>query len=148
MAEFEDLLADVIRYHEEHGQFPPAVAADLLAAAETYLEIATALDSGSMKAPRPAASSGPETLPVIDGFRTIERIGSGGMGHVYKLQDLKLDRVVAAKIVRRDAGGPAGDFLREAKSLALFSDPRIVRIFEYRTDRDPAVIIMEFVDGF
>ena len=48
-----------------------------------------------------------EPLPVIDGFRTIERIGAGGMGEVYKLRDLKLDRFVAAKVIRRDPRPPA-----------------------------------------
>ena len=101
---------------------------------------------------RPAATLQPATLPSIDGFRTIERLGSGGMGEVYKLQDLQLDRIVAGKIIRRDHlgsfAGKASDFLREAKSLALFSDPRIVQVFECRLENDPAVIIMEFVDGF
>jgi hypothetical protein len=55
-------------------------------------------------------------------------------------------------VLRRDARaevrGTLSDFLREAKSLALFSDPRIVQIFEFRADATPPVIIMEFVDGF
>ena len=148
MADDETRLADVIRHHEEHGELPPDLAADLLAAAQRYLAVSAALDSGSFDAGAPANVFGPTGLPVIEGFRTIERIGVGGMGEVYKLEDLTLDRIVAAKIIKRGAHATAGDFLREAKSLALFSDPRIVRIFECRTDLDPAVIIMEFVDGF
>ena len=59
-----------------------------------------------------------------------------------------LDRIVAAKIVRRDARWPASTgFLREARALALFSDRRIVRIFEFRRG-DPPVIVMEYVEGF
>ena len=90
-------------------------------------------------------------LPAFDGFQTIERIGAGGMGEVYKLRDLRLDRIVAAKVIRRDrarAGAPRLQFLREARALALFSDRRIVQILEFRPEPDPPVIIMEYVDGF
>ncbi len=92
------------------------------------------------------------TLPLFDGFQTIERIGAGGMGEVFKLKDLRLDRIVAAKVVRaegaaRRTSGMEG-FLREARALALFSDRRIVQVFDFRPDASPPVIIMEFVDGF
>ena len=94
------------------------------------------------------AASAP--LPHFDGFRTIERLGRGGMGEVFKLHDLKLDRVVAAKIIRRDRSAVRGlrEFLGEARTLALFQDRRVVQIHEFREDADPPVIIMEFVDGF
>jgi serine/threonine protein kinase len=160
-SELEARLARVIEYHVEHGTLPPmdAIAADrpelaapLLALAERYLRLSAALDTGlGDRDAGPPAPPAPADL-AIDGFRTIERLGSGGMGEVYKLQDLKLDRVVAAKVLRRDreAGVSASftDFLREARSLALFSDPRIVQIFEFRADADPPVLIMEYVDGF
>jgi len=88
--------------------------------------------------------------PEIAGFQTIERIGRGGMGEVYKVRDLKLDRVIAAKILRRDSvtARAYGDFLGEARSMALFSDRRIVQIHEFRSDADPPVILMEHVEGF
>ncbi len=72
------------------------------------------------------------------------------MGEVFKLRDLTLDRIVAGKVIRRDPRAPAGvgEFLREARSMALFADRRIVRIFEFRPDADPPVIIMEHVEGF
>jgi predicted Ser/Thr protein kinase len=96
----------------------------------------------------PAVALG--SLPDIEGFRAIERLGRGGMGEVYKLHDLKLDRAVAAKIVRRDraAADTLREFLGEARTLALFQDRRVVQIHEFRDDTDPPVIIMEFVDGF
>ena len=81
-------------------------------------------------------------LPAIAGFQTIERIGAGGMGDVYKLRDLRLNRIVAGKVIRqpRTPGGPRNtldEFLREARALALFTDRRIVQIFEVRPDRRP-----------
>src|SRR6187397_1543691 len=167
----EDLLAEIIRYHEAHGELPaaseiaamaggdPNLASRLVEAAHRYLSISASLDTGAIDIdslpggrPDPPGQSVPgDALPAFEGFRTIERIGTGGMGDIYKLQDLTLDRTVAAKVIRRQGGGlkaTAAEFLREAKSLALFSDPRIVRIFECRTETEPAVIIMEFVEGF
>ena len=95
-------------------------------------------------------SQPPDHLPDIEGFRTIERVSVGGSGEIYKLEDLQLGRVIAAKVIRRDNPQKASvdDFLREARSLALFEDPRIVQIFEFRADADPPVLLMEYVDGF
>ena len=88
--------------------------------------------------------------PTIDGFQIIECIGRGGMGEVYKVRDQQLDRVIAAKVLRRDSATAAayGDFLGEARSMALFSDRRIVQIHEFRSEADPPVILMEHVEGF
>jgi len=157
-SDLEARLAEVIAHHERFGTLPPDLSPQLAEMAARYLDVTRLLDegatAGARQSPDHSATPGPQpgTLPVIEGFRTIERLGSGGMGDVYKLQDLQLDRIVAGKIIRRDHFGSvaarAGDFLREARSLALFSDPRIVQIFECRLDSDPAVIIMEFVDGF
>jgi len=89
-------------------------------------------------------------LPEFPGFRTVERIGSGGVGDVYKLEDLELGRTVAAKVLREGGALHRGieGFLQEARSLALFEDPRIVRVIEFRRDSTPPVLLMEFVEGF
>jgi len=154
--DLEARLAQIVEHHLEHGTVPPieSVIADrpdlarrLEALVRDYLELAGELDTGS---PYDAtAGEGTGTPFDIDGFRTIERIGRGGMGAVYKLHDLKLDRLVAAKVLH-GAGRATrlSALLREAKSMALFSDPRIVRIFELRAEADPPVIIMEYVEGF
>ena len=79
----------------------------------------------------------------------MERIGRGGAGDVFKLEDETLGRVVAAKVLRADSPllATVADFLREARALALFDDPRIVRLLEYRPGDTP-VLLMEHVDGF
>jgi serine/threonine protein kinase len=153
--DLEALLASVVDFHERHGVLPPDLPPTVAAMAARYLELTMLLDDGvsaDSAASWTPARDHDGAMPSVDGFRTIERLGTGGMGEVYKLQDLKLDRIVAGKIIRRDRAGQLSaatrEFLREAKSLALFSDPRIVQIFECRLDTDPAVIIMEFVDGF
>jgi predicted Ser/Thr protein kinase len=158
MAQDPDLeasLAAFVAHHVLHGaRLPleplcegrPDLIVPLRTLVETYLSLSSTLDA----APGDRVSTGAlaATLPQFDGFRTIERLGAGGMGEVYKLQDLKLDRLVAAKVVRHDRPARLGTFLDEARALALFQDRRIVQIFEFRADANPPVIIMEFVDGF
>ena len=149
-----ELLARWIALREAGGDTPepealcgnrPEVLAELRASIAAYERVEAGfarLDSGD--------GEEDSALPGFEGFRTVEKIGRGGGGEVYKLVDLQLGRTVAAKVVR--VGGPlqAGldDFLREARSLALFEDPRIVRIFEFRRSSDPPVLLMEYVDGF
>lgn len=126
----------------------PHLAAALRSLVARYLTVNDSLDGHAVD----VVVVDDESLPQFEGFQTIERIGSGGMGDVYKLRDLRLNRIVAGKVVRRRADAQrateASDFLREARALALFSNRRIVQIFEVRPDTDPPVIIMEFVEGF
>ncbi len=159
-SDLETRLAELIEHHVRHGSLPTidGVTADprersaLRRLAEQDLALSSTLDAGT-----PATTDGidsaparPAALPTFDGFRTIERVGGGGVGEVYKLHDLKLDRVVAAKVLRHDPAirTSLAGFLREAKSLALLADPRVVQIFEFRADTTPPVLIMEFVEGF
>jgi serine/threonine protein kinase len=128
----------------------PDLLPELKALIARYLDVSGSLDGLSPLGGRAAAAPAPATLPRFDGFRTIERLGSGGMGEVYKLHDLKLDRLVAAKVIRSDRGrtSAVAGFLAEARAMALFQDRRIVQIHELRERADPPVLIMEYVDGF
>jgi serine/threonine protein kinase len=154
----EPLLARFIEHHVLHGERLPVaelcagrsdLAGPLAALVREYLALTVALEPAADGPPGAAQDDGP--LPAFEGFQTIERIGSGGMGEVFKLRDLRLNRIVAAKVVRAGGRGwqaPVSRFLDEARALALFSDRRIVQIHECRTDAQPAVIVMEYVDGF
>ena len=155
--ELEARLGRFIEHHVLNGERLPVsslcgdrpdLADPLNVLIEQYLSLTVSLDATMETAPiAPEPPAAP--LPSFDGFQTIERIGSGGMGEVFKLRDLKLDRIVAGKVLRQDGwNARIHSFLNEAKALALFSDRRIVQIHECRVDRGPAVIIMEFVDGF
>lgn len=159
MSEVEERLARYVEHHVLTGERldiealcdgRPELVAPLRALVDRYLSITTSLDGGGSATD---VIPDDEPLPQFEGFQTIERIGAGGMGAVYKLRDVRLNRIVAAKVMRpqergRPAIASAGDFLREARALALFSDRRIVRIFEVRPEAQPPVIIMEFVEGF
>ena len=127
----------------------PELAAPLAGLIAEYLKVWTSLDRVG-GAPETLDIGQEGVLPAFEGFRTIERIATGGMGEVYKLHDLKLNRMVAAKVMRTDRQGAVSvnDFLKEARTLALFQDRRIVQIHEFRPDATPPVLIMEYVDGF
>jgi serine/threonine protein kinase len=105
---------------------------------------------GSAPSEQAQKSNAAEALPQFEGFRTIEKIGGGGGGDVYKLEDRELGRTIAGKVLRSDSVIQQGieGFLREARSLALFEDARIVRVIEFRGQSDPPVLLMEYVDGF
>ena len=168
-SDLEPLFARYVEEHVLHGRVLAAAElcgprVELIAPLDRliarYQSITSLLDTdlNTMRDAGPGAPGGhlapaqpPDApLPQFAGFQTIERLGAGGMGEVFKLRDLTLDRIVAAKVIRRDPRAPVGvgDFLREARAMALFADPRIVRIFEFRPESDPPVIIMEYVEGF
>lgn len=153
--ELEARLARFVEHHVLEGERLPletlcADRPDLLeplrALVNRYLALTTTLDGDVIPMP-----PDPGALPEFEGFQTIERLGGGGMGEVFKLRDLHLNRQVAAKVIRRDRAGWSdrlNGFLAEARTLALFSDRRIVQVFEFRPDAHPPVIIMELVEGF
>ena len=87
---------------------------------------------------------------TISHFKVLEKIGEGGMGVVYKAEDVKLNRTVALKIpplsVIQDKDKKAR-FFREAQTCAALDHPNITRIFEVDEFEGQDFICMEFVDG-
>src|SRR5881628_2545163 len=78
------------------------------------------------------------------------KIGEGGMGEVYLAQDTKLDRKVALKILPSDLASNRDRmerFVREAKSAAALSHPKIAQIFKIGEHDGAHFIAMEFIDG-
>lgn len=78
------------------------------------------------------------------------KIGDGGMAAVYKALDLRLNRVVAIKILR-DTYATDPQFLarfkREAQQSASLNHPNVVRVFDVGEDGGVHYIVMEYVDG-
>ncbi len=92
---------------------------------------------------------------VIDNrYELISVIASGGMASIYKAIDLRLDRLVAVKIMHPHLANDeefVNRFIREAKAIAALSHPNIVSIQDqgWNEGGAPAVfIVMEYVDGF
>src|SRR4051794_25109585 len=81
---------------------------------------------------------------VMDRFRLLERVGSGGMGTVYRAFDERLQRQVAGKeITISDAGRVA----REAQAAARLNHPGIVTLYELGSEGDRALLVSELVEG-
>jgi hypothetical protein len=96
--------------------------------------------------------AGPDltTDTVLAGYRILEPIGRGGMGVVYRAEDVALDRLVALKVL---APGLVGQeefrrrFLREMRLAASIEHPNILPIYRAGEDHDLLYLAMRYVDA-
>jgi eukaryotic-like serine/threonine-protein kinase len=90
-----------------------------------------------------------EQLERVDRFRVVRKLGAGGMGMVYEAWDEKLQRRVALKFLRSEAGRESSErrFLREAQGLARISHPNVVPVYDVGRWEGRVWIAMEYVAG-
>jgi eukaryotic-like serine/threonine-protein kinase len=98
--------------------------------------------------PPPAAPQGPQ--PTVPGYEILGELGRSGMGVVYQVRQVRLNRAVALKMIL--AGQHAGAlararFLAEAEAVAKLQRPNIVQIFHIDEHAGYPYFEMEYVGG-
>ena len=88
---------------------------------------------------------------TISHYRIISKLGSGGMGEVYRARDTKLSRDVAIKILPETFSREeerVARFKREAQALASLNHPNIAAIYGLEESSGELALVMELVEGF
>ncbi|MFC2142317.1 protein kinase [Acidobacteriota bacterium] len=101
----------------------------------------------TLKAPKAGFSKG---TVIANKYKIIEEIGRGGMGVVYKAEDLKLKRTVALKFLPPELiqdQEAKQRFIQEAQAAAALNHPHICTIHEVDESDDQMFISMEYIEG-
>jgi serine/threonine-protein kinase len=91
-----------------------------------------------------------KSAPIVAGFQLLKRVGSGGMGTVYRAKQLSMDRIVAVKILKPNLARDRKfleRFKEEAKAAAKLNHPNVVQAIDAGEAEGYFYFAMEFVDG-
>ena len=98
----------------------------------------------------PRLEVGPVPLTRIAHYELIKEVGRGGMGVVFKARDVKLNRIVALKVIRGGALANSDElqrFDKEATAAAQLQHPNIVALFDCDVHNQQPYLSMEFIGG-
>jgi serine/threonine-protein kinase len=83
-------------------------------------------------------------------YRIVEVLGAGGMATVYRARQTSVDRDVAIKVIRAEIANQSDfqqRFEREARTIAAFSHPHIIKLFDYGQHDQFSYLVMELMTG-
>jgi len=158
LGDLPDEELDVIREHQEscpdceararllEGQ-ADAFIDDLRRTARSWRGPSGGSPLGESGGPGEGGAGADRGRPGLSDYEVVETLGAGSMGVVYKARHLKLERVVALKMIPGRSSQAAALFQVEAKAVAQLQHPNIVQIFEIGRYEGQPFLALEFIEG-